>query len=71
MKDILRQYIREALKRLMLNPDRQDEMSALGGAVVTGTNGPTDTSTPEEKDEEKEGSSDSDSNSFGGGTYKD
>jgi len=85
MKNLLRTYIREALrflseKSVLSEPDerteeKQDEMISLGSSAVRGVTapmgtGPTHPEKPGKKKKGKKKKSDSNSRAFGGGEYE-
>jgi len=85
MKNLLRLYIREAIRRLtekdVINePDereeeKQDEMISLGGGGIRGATapmgtGPTYPDEPKTKKKKKKKKSDTVSRAFGGGEYE-
>ena len=85
MKNLLRLYIREALryiseKSALNEPDeraeeKQDEMISLGASAVIGVTapmgaGPTHPEKPDKKKKSKKKKSDSNSKAFGGGEYE-
>lgn len=80
MYNLLRTYIREALKRIsekaVLNePDeraeeKQDEMISLGGGGVRGAVAPLGDGPTIATKKKKKKKSDTDSRAFGGGEYK-